>query len=221
MVETKFLAVIVIAVIVFSVWFFFVVRLDRTSYEVVGKGIEGFTEAGTCSLATFNNECSALQTSEACLSHDPIGKCKVCVGEVNGAKITTCTLSICGCGSFYSDLTVEIDFVGAKKAYKAGETMEVKGVISTKLNIEKTDLQVRLSFLDSGKNPITRLGPGGVATATDKDGNFEWTYKIPEAAYYTEEPNPRGPRPGSVQGEYYLLASFGGTARDVEYFVVD
>lgn len=188
--STKFLYVIVLAVVVLAIYFLLTAGLNKTANALLDQGAESLKTAGICGLNTFGSKCSVSTDSLGtnCLSDFD---CTLCERQVGGATVYKCSVAVCGCGFGWDQSSCSVKVSLDETAYKAGGELEASG--RTQLTIVKdlTGSEVILSFLDADKKPTDRLGGGGTASAEDREGNFRWSYTIPS---------------GSEAGKYFLLA---------------
>ncbi len=229
MVEAKLLLVLILAVVVFGLYLLFTSG-SRVLYEAqIDKGVDEFVDAGQCQLGFLDPDCSRKETEDSCeyetnsiTGEKKPTKCNWCVGEINGAKVGTCRLDVCGCGAFYSSESVEIS-VGnpgrpLDKTFVPGDTLRVTGKITTKSDTDRTGYEVKISFLDLNRRKTNELGAGGTALTKDRDGSFEFEYKIPTTS---QASTARGPNSVPVaKSEYYVMAEY-GVGRDMESFRIE
>lgn len=229
MVEAKLLLVLILAVVVFGLYLLLTSGSRVLYEEQIDKGVDLFVDAGQCQLGFLDPDCSRKETEDACeyetnsiTGEKKPTKCNWCVGEVNGQKVSTCRLDVCGCGAFYSEESVEIS-VGnpgrpLDKTFKAGDTLRVIGKITTKSDTDRTGYDVKLSFLDKDRRKTNELGAGGTASTRDREGNFEFDYKIPSKS---QASTARGPNSAPIPwGQYYVLAEY-GEGRAMQAFLIE
>lgn len=196
MVSAKLLLVFVIVFVTLVVYLIFIYQ-GRVRYDAITQeGIDKLTSVGICGISSiplpFAKQCSELAKEECTADKE----CISCERQVGDSAVFSCKTAVCGCGFGWSPASgAEITAFLDSGSYKAGDTMKVTGKITTKIVRDLSGEEIVVSFLDSGRTPTKNLGDGGKAKASNKDGEYEWTYKVPEDA---------------KAGSYILLAGYRG-----------
>lgn len=197
--ESKLLLVVIIAVIVAAVYFLFTIFLNQNANETGNDIFESITNSGMCGLSFVNNQCTKdslgniVTTDEYgnnCLTKNgkPNLDCTLCETETNGNVVYKCELAVCGCGFGVKQTPITVHL--NRKLYKNGDMLVATGIITTNLVQDKSGLEIKLSFLNSNKNPI---GETQTISTEKPDGTYEWTYELQDFEL----------------GKYFLLVEYG------------
>lgn len=194
MVATKFLANMVIVIAILAIAILIAWGLYINGSSTTNKAIDSLTsikDTGEnsimCNLNAFNNACSNIasdSTGVSCLFKTDGSRnldCTLCQRQDNGGTIYTCQLAICGCGYGFEPAFGQISLTIDKAGYHSGDIITAKGTVyPNKLSSQTSSgLDVKYSFLDSGKKATSDVGAGGATKTTDQQGDFSFTYTIP------------------------------------------
>lgn len=208
--STKFLYVVVLAVIALTLYLVLTGGANQTANALLDKGFKAVSEAGVCGLGAITTDACSKSTDKSgnnCVK-DESGEtnfdCTLCERDVGGATVYKCSLATCGCGFGWKQSfgSISVDLIG--EPYKTGEKIRATGKITSSIIEDLTGATVEFSFLDGNKQSTDKLGKGGTTGTNDKDGNFRLAYDIPS---------------GAELGKYFLFVRFKNTWALAEFSV--
>lgn len=215
MVSAKILLVFVLAIVVAVVYLIFVYGGKFKYDAITQEGIESIKTIGICGISQIPlplvEQCTSRQTDRLgtnCL-FDKSGnrnfKCVLCERDVGGSSIYSCQAAACGCPFGWKSPSGSISVSLDPTSYKPLEKMTIRGKLTLPIVADASGLKIPLSFFDENSNQLTEsLGEIGVAETKNSEGEFEYTYTLPQYA---------------KAGKYFLLAEY-KQARDLREFSV-